>query len=53
MKSINAASKDGAFAGSIVVNIYDTEHLDQLIDKIREVDGIDHVSRFHVDETID
>ena len=53
MKSINVASKDGAFSGSIVVNIYDTEHLDKLIERIRELDGIDHVSRFHVDETID
>jgi guanosine-3',5'-bis(diphosphate) 3'-pyrophosphohydrolase len=53
VKSINATTKDGAFEGSIVVNIYDTEHLDQLIDHIREIEGLDHVSRFHVDENID
>jgi len=53
MRMINASSKDGAFEGSLVVNIYNTEHLDHLIEKIKEVDGIETVTRFHVDESID
>ncbi|MFC2114292.1 RelA/SpoT family protein [Bacteroidota bacterium] len=53
MQSINVSSKDGTFSGSIIVKIYNTEHLDKLIDKIRGVEGIDQVSRFHVDEDID
>jgi hypothetical protein len=32
--------------------IYDTAHLETLIEKIKEIKGIELVSRFHVEETL-
>ncbi|MEX0968654.1 MAG: bifunctional (p)ppGpp synthetase/guanosine-3',5'-bis(diphosphate) 3'-pyrophosphohydrolase [Bacteroidia bacterium] len=52
MQSITVESKDGAFEGSIILLIYDTEHLEQLIQKIKKISGIDTVSRFDVEETL-
>jgi len=52
MKSITATSTAGAFEGKIVVNIYDTQYLDSLIEKLKAIDGMDSVSRFHVDEKV-
>jgi len=52
MKSISANSIAGAFEGKIVVSIFDTHHLDSLIEKLKMIDGMDSVNRFHVDERV-
>lgn len=50
MKSISVNSNAGAFEGRIVVNIYDTKHLDALIDKLKSIEGMESVKRFHVED---
>jgi len=45
MKSLNFDSKDGVFEGSIMLYVYDKEHLDQLIVKLRSIEGIEKVVR--------
>ena len=45
MKSLNFDSKDGVFQGSIMLYVYDKEHLDHLILKLRNIDGIEKVVR--------
>jgi GTP diphosphokinase / guanosine-3',5'-bis(diphosphate) 3'-diphosphatase len=52
IQSITVSSIAGAFEGSIILYIYDTSHLEKLIDKIKEIKGIDSVSRFHVEEAL-
>ena len=52
MESITISAKDGAFEGSVILNIFDTKHLEELIDQIRKIEGIEDVSRFHVDEKL-
>lgn len=52
IQSITVTSKDGAFEGSIVLMITDTKHLESLIEKIRTIQGIENVSRYHVDEEL-
>lgn len=45
MKSIGFESNDGIFEGKIMLYVYDTEHLDQLILKFEQIDGIKAVER--------
>lgn len=45
MRSINIDSRDGLFAGTLVVNVDDTSRLEQLIKKLRTVKGVKQVSR--------
>ncbi|MFZ4465012.1 MAG: RelA/SpoT family protein [Bacteroidales bacterium] len=45
MRSISFDSKDGLFDGKIVLQIKDTEHLDQLISKLGRVPGVEKVNR--------
>ena len=45
MKSIGFESNDGIFEGRIMLYVYDTEHLDQLILKFEQIDGIKAVER--------
>jgi GTP pyrophosphokinase len=52
IQSITVSSIAGAFEGSIILYIYDTAHLETLIEKIKEIKGIELVSRFHVEETL-
>jgi GTP diphosphokinase / guanosine-3',5'-bis(diphosphate) 3'-diphosphatase len=52
IQSITVSSIAGAFEGSIILYIYDTLHLEKLIDKIKEIKGIDSVTRFHVEEAL-
>lgn len=52
MDSITIGSKAGAFEGSIILHIYDTQHLDRLISKIKALSGIESVTRFHVEESL-
>ncbi len=45
MKSISIDTVDGRFEGSISLYIYDTNHLDDIIQKISDLDGIYEVTR--------
>jgi guanosine-3',5'-bis(diphosphate) 3'-pyrophosphohydrolase len=52
MQSLTITSNAGAFEGSIILYIYDTAHLDELLNKIKSLPGIDTVLRFHVEEKL-
>ncbi|MCH2235228.1 MAG: RelA/SpoT family protein [Crocinitomicaceae bacterium] len=45
MKSISFESDDGVFEGKITLFVYDTEHLDKLILKFEQIDGVKSVER--------
>ncbi len=45
MKTLNFDSKDGVFEGTIMLYVYDKEHLDHLIQKLRNIEGIEKVVR--------
>src|SRR5690606_14946208 len=45
MKSISFETEDGIFEGNITVLVYDTEHLNQLMRKIEQVEGVQRVYR--------
>lgn len=45
MKSISFESFDGVFEGKIMLFVYDTEHLDKLILKFEQIDGVKSVER--------
>jgi guanosine-3',5'-bis(diphosphate) 3'-pyrophosphohydrolase len=46
MRSITVDSDNGIFEGSIMVYVNDTQHLDNLIKKLKTVNGVTAVSRF-------
>ncbi|MCC8423858.1 bifunctional (p)ppGpp synthetase/guanosine-3',5'-bis(diphosphate) 3'-pyrophosphohydrolase [Mucilaginibacter sp. UR6-11] len=46
MRSITVDSDNGIFEGSIMVYVNDTEHLDNLIKRLKTVNGVTSVSRF-------
>ncbi len=46
MRSITVDSNDGIFEGSIMVYVNDTEHLNSLIKKLKQVKGVTEVNRF-------
>jgi guanosine-3',5'-bis(diphosphate) 3'-pyrophosphohydrolase len=46
MKSISFESFDGIFEGRMKVLVYDTEHLEQLMRKFEEVEGVQRVIRW-------
>ncbi|HTN21674.1 MAG TPA: bifunctional (p)ppGpp synthetase/guanosine-3',5'-bis(diphosphate) 3'-pyrophosphohydrolase [Pelobium sp.] len=46
MRSITMETDDGIFNGRIMIYVNNTEHLDNLIQKIKEVKGISDVTRF-------
>ena len=45
MKSLNFDSKDGVFEGKIMLYVYDKNHLENLIRKLRNIEGIEKVVR--------
>ncbi len=45
MKSISFESEDGVFEGKILLYVYDTEHLDKLVEKFEQIDGVKSVDR--------
>ena len=45
MKSINIDTIDGKFEGSIQLYIYDTSHLEELMNNIKKVEGLYSVVR--------
>ena len=46
MRSITVDSDEGIFEGSIMVYVNDTQHLENLIRKLRQVKGVTSVTRF-------
>ena len=46
MKSIAFDTEDGIFEGKIKVMVYDTEHLELLMQKFEQVEGVQNVSRW-------
>ncbi|HEY0897418.1 MAG TPA: bifunctional (p)ppGpp synthetase/guanosine-3',5'-bis(diphosphate) 3'-pyrophosphohydrolase [Sphingobacteriaceae bacterium] len=50
MRSITVDSNDGIFEGTIMVYVNDTEHLDNLINRLKQVKGVIQVSRFDSEE---
>lgn len=50
MKSISFETEDGIFEGHLTVMVYDTEHLEQLMRKIEQVEGVQRVFRHSVRE---
>jgi GTP diphosphokinase / guanosine-3',5'-bis(diphosphate) 3'-diphosphatase len=45
MKSISFETEDGIFEGNLMVMVYDTEHLEQLMRKFEQVEGVQRVFR--------
>jgi len=45
MKSISFETEDGIFEGNMTVLVYDTEHLEQLMRKFEQVEGVQRVIR--------
>ncbi|MFD1553928.1 RelA/SpoT family protein [Putridiphycobacter roseus] len=45
MKSISFESNDGIFEGNIMLYVFDTEHLDKLITKFEQIEGVRSVVR--------
>jgi len=52
MKSISFESFDGIFEGRMKVLVYDTEHLEQLMRKFEEVEGVQRVVRWDSEEEV-
>jgi GTP pyrophosphokinase len=52
MKSISFETDDGIFEGRIKVLVYDTDHLEQLMRKFEQVEGVQRVTRWDTDEEI-
>jgi guanosine-3',5'-bis(diphosphate) 3'-pyrophosphohydrolase len=50
MKSISFESEDGVFEGRIKVMVYDTAHLEQLVRKFEQVEGVQRVMRWDTNE---
>ncbi len=49
MRSITVDSHEGIFEGSIMVFVNDTQHLDHLIKRLKQVKGVTSVTRFDSD----
>ena len=46
IRSITVESEDGMFEGNLVLFVSDLKHLQRLMDRMRQIDGIFGVSRF-------
>ena len=53
MISFSFKAVAGAYEGSIVLEMQDTKHLVELIDKLAIIEGVESVKRFEVDEELD
>lgn len=51
MRSITVDTTDGIFDGMLMVYVNDTDHLDELIEQLRDVHGVVSVSRFDTQTT--
>ena len=45
MRSISFEANDGIFQGKVMVLVHDTMHLNQLMDKLKAVEGVLTVDR--------
>lgn len=52
IQSLTISSTAGAFEGAIILYVSDTTHLENLINKIKDIKGIENVTRFQVDEAL-
>lgn len=50
MKSIHFETNDGVFEGHIRVMVFDTEHLERLMGKFQEIDGVQRVTRWDLED---
>lgn len=50
MKAISFETDDGIFEGNLTVLVYDTEHLEQLMRKLEQVEGVQRVIRKGIKE---
>jgi GTP pyrophosphokinase len=50
MKSIHFETNDGVFEGYIRVMVFDTEHLERLMGKFQEIDGVQRVTRWDLED---
>jgi guanosine-3',5'-bis(diphosphate) 3'-pyrophosphohydrolase len=50
MRGLSVDTFDGIFEGTIRVYVFDTKHLDILISKLEEIEGVDSVSRVQNEE---
>ena len=49
MRFISFETNDGVFEGRIKVLVFDTEHLEQLMGKFEQVDGVQRVERWDLE----
>ena len=45
MQGLSVDSKEGIFEGTIKISVFDTKHLDKLIQKLKNVEGVNKVNR--------
>lgn len=50
MKSIHFETNDGVFEGHIRVMVFDTEHLERLMGKFQEIEGVQRVTRWDIED---
>jgi GTP pyrophosphokinase len=50
MRSISFDSEDGVFEGKIMIYVHDTDELNELSEKLQELDGILSVERFDAED---
>jgi GTP pyrophosphokinase len=48
MRSVSIESDNGIFDGSIQLYVHDTSHLEKLVKKLENIDGVEEVARFDV-----
>lgn len=46
IRSVNIESEDSFFQGSVLVSVYDLDHLQRLIERLKKVKGISHAERY-------
>lgn len=51
MRSVGFESHDGTFTGKIMAYVHDTEHLDQLMQTLGQIEGVRSVERMDPEET--
>lgn len=50
MRSISFDTEDGIFEGTIMVYVHDTKHLNHLIENLKKVKGVTHVTRIDTEK---
>jgi GTP pyrophosphokinase len=52
INSILVTSEGGTFTGSIILQISNTKHLNNILNQLKKLEGIDNVSRFEVEDDL-